>query len=113
MSRNYHFDVYADSKKETINLRVHVGTINEIVKSLKIGTFEQLTFILKSDDEFYYFYVMNGKKKIYLGKEKVKLLSSEVSGTFTGVMFGVFSKEIHKKSSQIVVTDIEYKELNN
>jgi alpha-N-arabinofuranosidase len=111
MSKDYHYDLYVDMKKSTINLKVRVGSISQIIESFKVNSIKNVNLKIESDEKNYYFKAIIDAQKFDLGYQNTNLLSSEISGTFTGVILGNFAQS-NDNLDEVYLKEIRYVEIN-
>ena len=95
MSENEHYDIMlraseTKGKYEAV-LRLCIGEIKHAAAIAPISS-NKASLKIVSEPEWYYFYIIDGSKEIFLGKAQSKYLSSEVSSGFTGVIIGLFAE---------------------
>lgn len=71
-------------------LKLNIGDIKHIQKSVPIGA-GNAKIIIRSDSIRYYFSVQTNGRTIELGNAASKYLSTEVAGGFTGVLTGLYA----------------------
>ncbi|MDE5992529.1 MAG: glycoside hydrolase family 43 protein, partial [Oscillospiraceae bacterium] len=92
MCESEHYDISVrkkDGKCEAV-LKLNIGGIkhDQTVIPLASGNAKLL---VRANNLFYNFYVVDGGKEIHLGNGSAKYLSSEVAGGFTGVVIGLYA----------------------
>lgn len=107
MSDRFHYDCIVEENQ--ISFRRKVGSIETLEHVLEFDALKNVNLVIESDEKFYKFLVEVADEKYEIGQAECAFLSSEVSGTFTGVMLGVFC---YSSSYETVgVQKISYKEL--
>ena len=94
MNNTYHYNLAVRHEKDGKNYLVVnycVGNVHAEVTKIEMDSKDILIKII-ADSQFYYFsYSLNGNDFIDLVKAETRLLSSEVTGGFTGVYFGMYA----------------------
>jgi len=108
MSRKYHYDLFVDTAEAKIKMRVHVGSIEQVVKEIPISGNHEITLIIETDPKKISFYAISDKTKTFLGSYECILISTEVAGTFTGVMLGIFAQTTTTDIEKVLVKNIDY-----
>jgi len=70
------------------------------------------SLLIRAENEYYRFYLVEESGEVFLGKARTKYLSSEVAGGFTGVVIGLYAQD-KSAASEAVFTNFrcEYKEM--
>ena len=92
MSELEHYDIAIRKNKEQYEcvLKLNVGTIKHEEKVVPLAN-PEADLCIRLDNEEYTFSVKEQGKETILGKGMTRYLSSEVSGGFTGVLFGMYA----------------------
>lgn len=99
-NENYHYEIglrYVNGKTEVF-FRKNVGSISVVEKSFD---YEESTIELRilADPEWYKFEIVSANGEgVYLGSGECGLLATEVSGGFTGNVFGLYATGNGEKS---------------
>ena len=112
MDPNHHYDLYLEKTEDgcTINLKINIGPVKQIVKSYKIPS-DSAVLKIKANAYEYSFEAeyeaentdvakntelsentSHNVQKIYLGNAETRYLSSEVACGFCGVFLGLFAQ---------------------
>lgn len=107
MNNSSHYDLYLTQKggKSYLEVRCKLGKIDQIVKSVPVSRQPITLKIEGSEGEYTFSYSQDGKKFITLTQLDTKYLSSETTGTFTGVFIALFAEGV---SSQLDFDSFEY-----
>lgn len=90
-------------------LRVTVGDVHEILKEIELPEDSgEIRLEADSDSLKYYFYLRDGKERVFLGNARTKYLSSEVAGGFTGVVMGLYA--VDEQGNQAEFKDLNWKQ---
>lgn len=109
MSKDFHYDCIVQNHE--VIFRKKIGSILTEQSILKVDTTNGLILNIESDEKYYTFYVeVDGEKKL-IGYGECAFLSSEISGTFTGVMLGIFCYSNIRES--VSISEITYEEKQN
>lgn len=108
MSNNFHYECVVE--EGNIFLRTKIGLFDKKESIFNIGDSEKLSLSIEADETYYNFSVIIDGIKDIIAKVECAFLASEVSGTFTGVMLGVFANSSSKAT--VSVDNIQYKELS-
>jgi xylan 1,4-beta-xylosidase len=98
MRDKFHYDLFLEKNgaKNLLKLRLRVGEINHIQKSIPLSTSDVYLRVTGDRDMYYFWYSLDGKKYNYISKADTRLLSTETAGGFTGVMLGLFGQSVSK-----------------
>ncbi|WP_440897574.1 family 43 glycosylhydrolase [Amphibacillus sp. Q70] len=107
MSNHFHYDCIVRGNQ--ISLRKKIGSVETLTESLSFDTLENISLIIESDEKFYKFLVEIDNEQYEIGQGECAFLSTEISGTFTGTMLGVFCYS--NTYETVGVKRISYKEL--
>lgn len=84
---------YPQCGNRYLELRCRLEHIDQVIKSIPVKS-DQVQFKVEgNENEYRFFYSMNGEKYIPVGKLDTKYLSSETAGGFTGVSIALFAEE--------------------
>lgn len=113
MDENHHYDlaITKDGNDYYALLRLCIGNIKTIVKSVSISSMTDLVkakLQVTSDSQTYHFYLVSEETRIELGQGLSRYLSSEVAGGFTGVVMGLYAI-CQTNDSQASFTDFNLK----
>ncbi|MDE6763853.1 MAG: family 43 glycosylhydrolase, partial [Oscillospiraceae bacterium] len=92
MCESEHYDIAVrkkDGKHEAV-LKLNIGGIKHEQTVISL-TSRNTKLLVRADNLFYNFYIVDGGKETHLGSGSAKYLSSEVAGGFTGVVIGLYA----------------------
>lgn len=93
MNNLHHYDLslIVENGKKYIELSARLGLIEHVCKRIEVNS-GKVVFKVNSCKEYYtFYYSIDGKNFSELGKMDTTYLSSETTGTFTGVYWGLFA----------------------
>jgi len=100
-TNTHHYDLLLKKKGEQhlVQLRVRVGSLSYIVAEQAVSG-NQIVFRIKGSPLQYAFYFAGSENQEFteLGKLDTRYLSTEVAGSFTGVMIGLYASSNGKPS---------------
>lgn len=100
MNNKFHYEI-ALTKEEGKNIIIFRRRVDSLIVEKKVEyNYEKVILGIESDEKTYRFTYssLDGKKET-IGEGECYLLSTEVSGTFTGVYFGLYATGNGKKSN--------------
>lgn len=115
MSKRFHYDlaVLKENEKYYIVFKKTVGDIDVTLKKIEIMATDLIQFNLESDQFNYQFSVLINGDMIEMGTGQTILLSSEVAGTYTGVMFALYAcgqVAVNPGTNLLNITNLDYQE---
>lgn len=111
MDEDQHYDlaVIRTGSVSKAVLRVTVGDVHGILKEIELPEDSgEVRLEADSDSLKYYFYLRDGKERVFLGNARTKYLSSEVAGGFTGVVMGLYA--VDEQGNQAEFKDLSWKQ---
>lgn len=111
MDEDQHYDlaVIRTGSVSKAVLRVTVGDVHGILKEIELPEDSgEVRLEADSDSLKYYFYLRDGKERVFLGNARTKYLSSEVAGSFTGVVMGLYA--VDEQGNQAEFKDLSWKQ---
>lgn len=106
MNNKFHYEI-ALTKEEGKEILIFRRRVDSLVVENKVEYSDEKVILgIEADEQRYKFTYssLNGEKKV-LGEGECYLLSTEVSGTFTGVYFGLYATGNGKKSENLAYFD--------
>lgn len=99
MDESHHYDIALRKQQEQYKViqRLNIGEIKSIQHTYSLGHKKEITLFIQFDHEHYYFFAIEGKNQISLGKASTRYLSSEVAGGFTGIFFALYTVDSEEK----------------
>ena len=93
MNENHHYDLALAKNDGAYNimLKLNIGDIKHQQAVIPV-TQNKASFKIRSNAVNYTFFYCDGEKENNLGSAQAKYLSTEVTGTFTGVVLGLYSQ---------------------
>lgn len=99
LSEDHHYDLalMQQEGKKAVQLKLVTGDARAVAASQEIPEGQAVKLHVKSDAEYYSFYVCVNGEESFLGKARTKYLSSEVAGGFTGTVMALYAVDPKEK----------------
>lgn len=92
MNERHHYDIalYQDRQQRKLIFRRQIGRLWKIEDEVPY-TGDEVTLIIRADEENYSVYYVVGKEEIFFGQGEVQYLTTEVGGHFTGNYIALYA----------------------
>lgn len=100
MNERFHYEIAVTKleSKKCIIFRRRIGSLWKVEYCQEYAPGQVTLEIRANDDTYNFYYAEPGKESVKVGEGECSLLSTEVSGGFTGVFFGLYATGNGRKS---------------
>lgn len=106
MDENHHYDLAIRRAGHGFAVieRLNIGDVKSVEKVVELQQENHAVLLIRAENEYYNFFIIEESEEIFLGKAKTKYLSSEVAEGFTGVVIGLYAQD-KSAASEAVFTN--------